>query len=161
MSKQKNQGTRFETWVVEFLARYGMAGPSKDGGPVRHSEGGSKDPGDVIYDAGLRRIDEGKHREQLNPHKTLGEARRKARPLSSALWFKRTVKQEGKSIRTPQGERVIVCCTPEDWAWLLMCERALRHTNPEVFRVLIERHNEVSVGTVKLGPDVDDWGLPV
>ena len=114
MSKQKQQGTSHESWIVKELEAAGFKAR-------RLAEGGSEDEGDVeTYLDGDRWILEGKARQTLNIQATLGKARKKANGLRVALVWKRLVKVAGYQNRQPvAGERVVVVLGWEDFLHLV------------------------------------------
>lgn len=110
MSKEKIQGTNFETWTLKQLLEAGI--PAK-----RLPEGGSKDEGDleaIIHEQ--RWVIECKARQQLSIQQTLGKARQKAQGLPVMVWWKRIIPSAGKTTRQPVGgERVIVALSEKDF----------------------------------------------
>lgn len=106
MSKSKNQGTYFETWMVKWLNRI------SDVDARRIAEGGSKDEGDVMwYDAYERTYyAECKATQTLNVTRVLSKARLKSPdPKRTVLFWKRLVKPKGEGVRRrPDGEPVVV-----------------------------------------------------
>jgi hypothetical protein len=114
MSKEKAQGTRHESWIVNALAEEGITAR-------RLAEGGSSDEGDVEATIdGERWILEGKARQALNIQATLGKARRKAGGSRVAVVWKRLVRVPGKQVRQPvEGERIVVVVSWEDFVALV------------------------------------------
>lgn len=119
MSKQKAQGTRFETDIVGAMRAIGVKAR-------RLAEGGSLDDGDVEADInGTRWILEGKARQALPIQATLAKARAKANkgsdvPVPVAVLWKRIVRVPGKQARQPvAGERIVVVLSLEDFLSLI------------------------------------------
>jgi hypothetical protein len=119
MGKQKAQGTRHESWLVDKLKESGHSAK-------RIAEGGSLDEGDIeAYFDGKRWVLEAKARQTLNVQDTLGDARRKANassedPVPVAVVWKRLVRVPGLKVRQPvNGERIIVCVSLDDFLALL------------------------------------------
>lgn len=115
MSKNKKQGTAFETWTRKALNSLGI-------GARRIAEGGSNDEGDVEahLDGITRWVIECKARSSLNIQETLGKARRKAGGAPVILVWKRLVRVAGKQIRQPvDGERIVVVLGWDDFVRLL------------------------------------------
>lgn len=114
MSKNKQQGTAFETWTRKALNALNIDAR-------RLAEGGSYDEGDV--EAGLssgRWVIECKATSNLNIQKVLGKARRKASGFPVLLVWKRLVKVRGMKVRQPvEGERIVVVLSWEDFVRLL------------------------------------------
>ena len=106
MSKSKQQGTAFESWLVKWLDRIESVAE-----PRRIAEGGSKDIGDVEWEdyAGDIWVAECKATQTLNVTRVLGKARAKSgRALTTVLAWKRLTKSEGNTNRTPDGEPVVI-----------------------------------------------------
>jgi hypothetical protein len=103
VSKQKQQGTSHESWIVKALQALGI-------NARRLAEGGSADEGDVeTFIGGERWVLEGKARQTLNVQQTLGKARKKAVDARVAVIWKRLVRVPGYSVRQPvEGERIVV-----------------------------------------------------
>lgn len=120
MSKQKQQGTTHETWIVNALADHTY--PAR-----RIAEGGSQDEGDVETEImGHKWVIEGKSRSNLNIQQALGKARSKASAANSgqqipvAVVWKRLVRVPGMVNRQPvEGERVVVVLGWDDFVALL------------------------------------------
>lgn len=113
MSKNKQQGTAFETWTRKALNALGITAR-------RLAEGGSYDEGDVEAHLGERWVIECKARAALNVQETLGKARRKAGGAPVILVWKRLVRSAGKQVRQPvEGERIVVVLGWEDFVRLL------------------------------------------
>lgn len=114
MSKQRQQGTSHESWIVKALQAIGLKAR-------RLAEGGSADEGDVeTFIGGARWILEGKSRQALNVQATLGKARRKAGGLPVAVVWKRLVRVKGYSVRQPvEGERIVVVLGWDDFVGLV------------------------------------------
>jgi hypothetical protein len=115
MSKNKQQGTAFETWTRKALN-------ALDINARRLAEGGSYDEGDVEahLDGQNRWVIECKARSSLNVQQVLGKARRKAAGAPVILVWKRLVRVPGKQVRQPvDGERIVVCLSWEDFVRLL------------------------------------------
>jgi hypothetical protein len=123
MSKQKQQGTTHESWIVKQLT-------AVDIDARRLAEGGSEDEGDVEATiAGERWVLEGKARQTLNIQATLGKARRKAGGAPVALVWKRLVRKPGLTVRQPvEGERVVVVLGWDDYVNLIkQAEKGAEH----------------------------------
>jgi hypothetical protein len=123
--RPRDQGTRFESWLVKRFREAGLSAG-------RLPEGGSRDAGDVIVElpSGDSVIMEAKARANLNPHVALAKARIKAAkadldvlPWLTVLAWKRLTRKEGNVRRTPSGEPVIVSMTFDDFLELLRGER--------------------------------------
>ena len=113
MSKNKQQGTAFETWTRKALNALGIEAK-------RIAEGGAHDEGDVEAHFGERWVIECKARSTLNPQQVLGKARRKAGGAPVILVWKRLVRVPGKQVRQPvDGERVVVILGWDDFVRLL------------------------------------------
>jgi hypothetical protein len=115
MSKNKAQGTRFETWTRKALTALGIKAR-------RLAEGGAYDEGDVEahLDGQTRWVIECKARSSLNVQQILSKARRKAGGAPVILVWKRLVRVPGKQVRQPvDGERIVVCLSWEDFVRLL------------------------------------------
>lgn len=115
MSKNKAQGTRFETWTRKALNALGIKAR-------RLAEGGAYDEGDVEahLDGQTRWVIECKARGSLNVQQVLSKARRKAGGAPVILVWKRLVRVPGKQVRQPvDGERIVVCLSWEDFVRLL------------------------------------------
>lgn len=99
MSKQKQQGTKLETFVAKML----------DG--ERIAEGGKNDKGDVLFNwNGENFYVECKARQSLNVTRELAKAIKKSKSNFTALVWKRLVKTSGQR-RQPDGIPIIVCLT--------------------------------------------------
>lgn len=99
MSKQKQQGTKLETYVAKML----------DG--ERIAEGGMNDKGDVKFVwNGNEFFVECKARQSLNVTRELAKAIKKSKSNFTALVWKRLVKTSGQR-RQPDGVPIIVCLT--------------------------------------------------
>lgn len=115
MSKNKAQGTRFETWTRKALNALNIKAR-------RLAEGGAYDEGDVEahLDGTTRWVIECKACSSLNVQQILAKARRKANGAPVILVWKRLVRVPGKQVRQPvDGERVVVCLSWEDFVRLL------------------------------------------
>lgn len=113
MSKNKAQGTAFETWTRKALNALGIDA-------ARIAEGGSNDEGDVEVHLGERWIIECKATSALNIQQILGKARRKANGAPVILVWKRLVKVAGKQKRQPvAGESVVVVLGWDDFVRLI------------------------------------------
>ena len=115
MSKNKQQGTAFETWTRKALNALNIQAR-------RLAEGGSYDEGDVEahFDGTTRWVIECKARATLNPQQVLGKARRKAGGAPVILVWKRLVRVAGKQLRQPvEGERIVVILSWDDFVRLL------------------------------------------
>ena len=119
MSKARDQGTRFETWLVDQLNEV-TNGWSR---ARRIAEGGVNDEGDVTYVDGFnqRWVVEAKATQTLNVTRVLGKARKKGGRYTVLMW-KRLTKSEGNSKRTPDGEPVVVVVPFELWLELMRRE---------------------------------------
>lgn len=113
MSKQKQQGTNHESWIVTAFKEAGIEAR-------RLPEGGANDEGDIeVTINGERWILEAKSRQTLNIQEALGKARRKASGTRVALVWKRLVKVAGFKNRQPvAGERVVVVLGWDDFLHL-------------------------------------------
>lgn len=99
MSKQKQQGTKLETFVARML----------DG--ERIAEGGKNDKGDVLFKwNGIDFYVECKARQSLNVTRELAKAIKKSKSNFTALVWKRLVKTSGER-RQPDGIPIVVCLT--------------------------------------------------
>ena len=99
MSKQKQQGTKLETFVAKMI----------DG--ERIAEGGMNDKGDVKFVwNGNEFFVECKARQSLNVTRELAKAIKKSKSNFTALVWKRSVKTSGQR-RQPDGVPIIVCLT--------------------------------------------------
>jgi hypothetical protein len=97
MSKQKQQGTKLETFVARML----------DG--ERIAEGGKNDKGDVLFNwNGTDFYVECKARQSLNVTRELAKAIKKSKSNFTALVWKRLVKTSGER-RQPDGIPIVVC----------------------------------------------------
>lgn len=137
MSKQKQQGTNHESWIVKALNAVSIKAK-------RLAEGGSADEGDVeAFIGGNRWVLEGKARQTLNVQATLGKARRKAGGSTPvAVVWKRLVKIAGYKIRQPvEGERVVVVLSWDDFMLLV---RNAQSSEDTVYAV------ETNIGTVNI-----------
>lgn len=115
MSRPKDQGTRFETWTVDWLKNTGQLNPR------RLAEGGSNDEGDVRFDTHFEGpwTVECKAAERLNVTRVLSKARAKSpEPRQTVLFWKRLVKGDGKR-RKPDGEPVVVVMGLDTFAQLI------------------------------------------
>jgi hypothetical protein len=99
MSKQKQQGTKLETFVARML------------NGERIAEGGKNDKGDVLFQwNGTDFYVECKARQSLNVTRELAKSIKKSKSNFTALIWKRLVKTDGKR-RQPDGVPVVVCLT--------------------------------------------------
>tara|TARA_A100001391_G_scaffold204358_2_gene199799 strand:- start:2214 stop:2591 length:378 start_codon:yes stop_codon:yes gene_type:complete len=99
MSKQKQQGTKLETFVAKML------------NGSRIAEGGVNDKGDVLFNwNGEDFYVECKARQSLNVTRELAKSIKKSKSQFTALVWKRLVKTD-KSRRQPDGVPIIVCLT--------------------------------------------------
>ena len=90
MSKQKQQGTKLETFVAKML------------NGSRIAEGGINDKGDVLFNwNGQEFFIECKARQSLNVTRELAKSIKKSKSQFTALVWKRLVKTD-KSRRQPQ-----------------------------------------------------------
>jgi len=127
MSKNKAQGTRFETWTRKALNALGIKAR-------RLAEGGAYDEGDVEahLDGQTRWVIECKARSSLNVQQILSKARRKAGGAPVILVWKRLVRVPGKQVRQPvDGERIVVCLSWEDFVRLLTNAAPTAETAPD------------------------------
>jgi hypothetical protein len=124
MSKQKQQGTNHESWIVAALKAVGIEAR-------RLAEGGANDEGDVeILLNGERWILEAKSRQTLNVQEALGKSRRKASGARVALVWKRLVKVAGFKNRQPvAGERVVVILGWDDFLHLTGVPKGMTQRN--------------------------------
>lgn len=111
MTREKQQGTAFETWAVTQLNEW------TDGWAERVAEGGSNDAGDVRFVDELDDVwmIECKATERLNVTRALAKAKRKSGVANTVLAWKRLVKSAGAR-RTPDGEPIVVVM---DWSTYL------------------------------------------
>jgi hypothetical protein len=103
-TRPKDRGTAFETELVREFSEMGLYSR-------RLPEGGANDLGDleVVGMNGMGITVEAKAREVLNVTRELHKAREKSgQPVFTALAWKRLVKKQGKKVRQPDGERVVV-----------------------------------------------------
>jgi hypothetical protein len=117
MSKARNQGTSFETWIVTWLK-----GLRSTETAYRLAEGGLHDEGDIRFVDELNRewTIEAKARERLAVPQELAKARRKSgSPLHTVLMWKRLTLKDGNARRTPAGEPVVVCMAMDTFENLL------------------------------------------
>lgn len=115
MSKNKKQGTAFETWTRKALNSIGIQAR-------RIAEGGAHDEGDVEaqLDGDTRWVIECKARSALNIQDTLAKARRKAGGAPVILVWKRLVRVTGKQKRQPvSGEPIVVILGWDDFVKLI------------------------------------------
>jgi hypothetical protein len=113
MSKNKKQGTAFETWTRKALNSLGIDAR-------RIAEGGVHDEGDVEANIDGRWVIECKATSSLNIQQILGKARRKANGTPVILVWKRLVRVPGKQNRQPvDGERIVVVLGWEDFVKLI------------------------------------------
>lgn len=109
MSRQKKQGTDFETAVVTLARTVGLTAR-------RIAEGGSADEGDVeVHDRNGRRwVVECKAREALSLHPAFARAAAKV-PAGDghALAWKRLVKVPGRTRRVAAGPALVALTVPE------------------------------------------------
>lgn len=104
MSKSRQQGTAFESWIVN---EYNSKSP--DGWAERIAEGGEHDRGDIriVNELDEEWIIEAKATERLNVTRVLNKARKKSRIMNTVLIWKRLVKN-GTQRRGPDGEKIVV-----------------------------------------------------
>lgn len=115
MSRNKQQGTAFETWTRKALNALGIQAR-------RLAEGGSYDEGDVEahLPGDTRWVIECKARAALNVQDTLAKARRKAGGAPVILIWKRLVRVTGKQKRQPvAGEPIVVILGWDDFVKLI------------------------------------------
>ncbi len=117
MSKSKQQGTAWETAVVDRLTQHGTISGMH---AKRIAEGGSKDEGDVefYHPGGDRIVVECKATQALNVTRVLGKARAKSSADITVLAWKRLIKT-GKKVRQPDGEKEVVVLTLDDFIYLM------------------------------------------
>lgn len=134
VSKQKQQGTTHESWIVKALQSIGLTAR-------RLAEGGTADEGDVeTFIIGKRWVLEGKARQNLNIQQTLGKARTKAGGNTPvAVIWKRLVRVPGYKVRQPvEGERITVSLGWDDFVALVskteqvVCQCGLKNNNKEI-----------------------------
>lgn len=111
MSKQKAQGTAFETLVANILQDHGLIAE-------RIAEGGINDRGDVRVFTDYEWILECKHRTNLNAHQTLEKTIQKAGTADAALVWKKSVRKPGNTNRTQEGP-IMVSLSLDRFARLL------------------------------------------
>jgi len=106
MSKSKQQGTAFETWMTKWLNR--IEGLRAE----RIAEGGMNDDGDLRFWDMFEQVyyAECKATQTLNVTRVLSKARLKSpEPKHTVLFWKRLTKlKEGQKNRRPDGEPVVV-----------------------------------------------------
>lgn len=113
MNKPKKQGTAFETALVKEARSVGLNAD-------RYAEGGSHDIGDLWIAARDETwVVEAKARTNLNLHKTLSIARKKAGHRPAVVAWKKLVRQGDNLKRTADGEAVVVAMTLDDFLGLL------------------------------------------
>jgi len=107
-NKPKQQGTAFETWLVNDLNHTFYL--INDTQAERLPEGGSNDRGDIrlIDNRGDLWIIEAKARANLNAHQAIAKAKEKSDATRTALIWKRLTRKDGNARRTPDGEPIIV-----------------------------------------------------
>lgn len=113
MSKNKDQGTRWETAVKAMLRTWLQV-------PVtRLVEGGAYDRGDLALAVGeLDLVVECRDRETMQVHTALDKARRKAPDSIVFVAWKRKKRQPGNQVRTQVGPPVAILAL-EDLMYLL------------------------------------------
>jgi hypothetical protein len=119
MSRPRDQGTRFESWLVDWLKRISPWIVTA----YRLAEGGSNDEGDVRF---VDAYDEEwtvecKATQTLNVTRVLGKARAKSpAPATTVLFWKRLTKSTPEAKRrTPDGEPVVVVMGLDTFALLM------------------------------------------
>lgn len=117
MSKSKQQGTAFESWMVKWLNAIDPMHFAR-----RIAEGGSADEGDVTWEdyAGAEWIGECKATQTLNVTRVLEKARKKS-PYSqrTVLFWKRLTRSKDNKKRTPDGTPVVVVMGLDTFAELM------------------------------------------
>ena len=107
MSKNKNQGTRFESALVEYFTELGLEAR-------RLAEGGLLDPGDIELEDGYGDtwVIEAKHRQSLSIHTVYQQVQEKAERagylLSALIWKRNPPKKDGQSRRPNSGPPLVV-----------------------------------------------------
>ena len=114
MSKQKQQGTAFETYIVAQLNKRFLRGK-------RLPELGANDEGDIeFWDThGKRWVIEAKATQSLNVTRVLGKAREKSRGDHTVLFWKRLTRKGDAARRTPDGEKEVVVMSMRDFLYLV------------------------------------------
>jgi hypothetical protein len=124
MSKNKQQGTAFETWTRKALNSLGIEAR-------RIAEGGANDEGDVEAQLNGRWVIECKATSALNIQQILGKARRKANGAPVILVWKRLVRVAGKQKRQPvAGEAIVVVLSWDDFVRLITQAEPTAETAP-------------------------------
>jgi len=124
MSKNKQQGTAFETWTRKALNSLGIEAR-------RIAEGGASDEGDVEAQLNGRWVIECKATSALNIQQILGKARRKANGAPVILVWKRLVRVTGKQKRQPvAGEAIVVVLSWDDFVRLITQAEPTAETAP-------------------------------
>lgn len=125
MSKARDQGTRYETSIVNRLNKHYQKRELDSELVVakRIAEGGIADLGDVeleLYRLGhLPLVIEAKHRQALNLHQTVAKANRKAGLSRSVVFWKKLTRKAGAERRTPDGVAEVVAMDVDTFLWLL------------------------------------------
>ena len=114
MSKQKQQGTKWETYIVARLNRRFLRGR-------RLPELGANDEGDIeFFDSHDKRwVIEAKATQSLNVTRVLGKAKAKSQGDFTVLFWKRIVPTEGKKIRQADGEKEVVIMSMRDFLYIV------------------------------------------
>lgn len=113
MSKQKAQGTRYETAVVNRLTGSGF--PAE-----RLAEGGAADKGDLrVHIHDVEWIGEAKARQTLPVHATVAKAKSKAGDQPVVVFWKRLVKGAGTRRVPVAGLAEVVVMAVDDYHKLL------------------------------------------
>ena len=119
MSKSKQQGTAFESWLVKWLNKI----PELSQSARRLAEGGMNDDGDIFFEdhTGEAWYVECKATQTLNATRVLSKARVKSpNPKYTVLFWKRLVKlKAGQTNRRPDGEAVVVVMGLDTWHELM------------------------------------------
>ena len=124
MSKNKQQGTAFETWTRKALNSLGIEAR-------RIAEGGASDEGDVEAQLNGRWVIECKATSALNIQQILGKARRKANGAPVILVWKRLVRVADKQKRQPvAGEAIVVVLSWDDFVRLITQAEPTAETAP-------------------------------
>lgn len=122
MSKARDQGTRYETSIVNRLNEWSCK-VSRPFFAQRIAEGGIADRGDIDLDLGaddrLPLVIEAKHRQALNLHQTVAKANRKAGLSRSVVFWKKLTRKAGAERRTADGVAEVVAMDVDTFLWLL------------------------------------------
>lgn len=124
VSKNKQQGTRYERTILTALTDLGLDAE-------RLAEGGRYDLGDLRVTAGSDWIVEAKARQRLVVHDALDKAAAKSGQLQTALLWKRLVPRESAARRAPVGCGEVVLLLPEAWRRMLLIEQRCAELDPQ------------------------------